>query len=75
MFKREFLVLYNDLKTKVQEEGKKDSSWLFGYVQGLGNRTLTGYQFGALVDLLLVVPEVPEAVVSESDKKKTLAQR
>lgn len=28
-----------------------------GYMQGLGNRVLTGYQFAALVDLLLVQPE------------------
>ncbi len=56
-----FKKLFSDLKIRVEEEGKKDSSWLMGYVQGLGNRKLTGYQFGALVDLLLVHPDEPEA--------------
>ena len=57
MKKFEFRNLYNNLEMRVKDEGKKNSSWLMGYVQGLGNRKLTGYQFGALVDLLLVVPE------------------
>ena len=61
-----FKKLYADLKVRVEIEGKKDPSWLMGYVQGLGNRKLTGYQVGALIDLLLVVPvlEKPDAAVA-----------
>ncbi len=54
---RKFNKLYKDLEIRVKEENKTSSSWLMGYMQGLGNRVLTGYQFAALVDLLLVQPE------------------
>ena len=52
-----FKRLYSDLQIRVKEENKTDSSWLMGFVQGLGKKKLTGYQFAALVDLLLVHPE------------------
>lgn len=52
-----FKKLYTDLQIRVKEEKKTDSSWLMGFVQGLGKKKLTGYQFAALVDLLLVHPE------------------
>ena len=55
-----FKKLYNDLEVRVKVENKTDSSWLMGYVQGLGKKKLTGYQFAALVDLLLVHPAAPE---------------
>ena len=57
MQKRNFSKLYEDLKIRVKEEHKTDASWLMGFMQGLGNRVLTGYQFAALVDLLLIQPE------------------
>ncbi len=60
MQKRNFSKLYEDLKIRVKEENKTDASWLMGFMQGLGNRRLTGYQFAALVDLLLVQPEIKE---------------
>ena len=60
MRKRNFSKLYEDLKIRVKEENKTDASWLMGFMQGLGNRRLTGYQFAALVDLLLVQPEIKE---------------
>lgn len=81
MFNRAFKKLYNDLKVRVEEEGKKNASWLMGYAQGLGNRKLTGYQWAALVDLLLVHPdapvptETPDVAPSEQSNKTTLAQR
>ena len=43
-----------DLEHRVNDEGKKNPSWLMGYLQGLGIRSLTGFQCAALVDLLLV---------------------
>lgn len=57
MTKGKFDELYEDLRVRVKEENKTDASWLMGFMQGLGNRVLTGYQFAALVDLLLVRPE------------------
>ena len=60
MQKRNFSKLYEDLKIRVKEEHKTDASWLMGFMQGLGNRVLTGYQFAALVDLLLIQPETSE---------------
>lgn len=60
MRERNFSKLYEDLKIRVKEENKTDASWLMGFMQGLGNRVLTGYQFAALVDLLLVQPETLE---------------
>ena len=59
-----FKRLYNDLTVRVKDEGKKNSSWLMGFLQGLGNGKLTGYQCAAFVDLLLVHPEEPEQVGS-----------
>lgn len=54
MNKYSFKRLYYDLAHRVEDEGKKNPSWLMGYLQGLGSRTLTGYQCSVLVDLLLV---------------------
>lgn len=54
MKKKEFRNLMADLERRVHEEGKKNPSWLMGYLQGLGTRSLTGFQCAALVDLLLV---------------------
>ena len=76
MRKSNFSKLYEDLKMRVKEENKTDASWLMGFMQGLGNRRLTGYQFAALVDLLLVQPKEKkeESLVSsnnqESQEKK-----
>lgn len=50
LFKR----VFEDLSHRVEVEGKKNPSWLMGYLQGLGSGTLTGFQCAALVDLLLV---------------------
>ncbi len=85
MLNFKFKRLYNDLQFRVKEENKTDSSWLMGYVQGLGKKKLTGYQFAALVDLLLVRPAVPEPEgipepdaqppVLEEKPKLTLGQR
>ena len=73
--KRRFAKLYKDLEVRVKEENKTDSSWLMGFMQGLGNRMLTGYQFAALVDLLLVHPEESsmnntEVLNSSSEQKQ-----
>lgn len=54
MRKSAFRSLMADLEQRVKEEGKKNPSWLMGYLQGLGAGTLTGFQCAALVDLLLV---------------------
>ena len=69
---RKFKKLYEDLKVRVKEENKTSASWLMGFMQGLGNRVLTGYQFAALVDLLLVQPEETkkESLLS-SDKQES----
>lgn len=72
MNKVAFKKLFNDLKVRVEEEGKKDPSWLMGYVQGLGNKSLTGYQVGALIDLLLVVPVLKEPGVPAAPVVKHL---
>jgi len=64
MNKRKFRNLYNDVSTRVKEEGKINSSWINGFFQGLGFKKLTGYQCAAFVDLLLVRPEEPEVQVS-----------
>ena len=72
MRKRNFNRLYEDLKIRVKEENKTDASWLMGFMQGLGNRVLTGYQFAALVDLLLVQPNKPkeEALTSSNNNNQ-----
>lgn len=79
MNKYAFKRLHSDLLVRVNDEGKKNSSWLMGFLQGLGNRSLTGYQCAAFVDLLLVHPEGPEHVGSSApavpEINKTLAQR
>lgn len=71
--------LFDDLTVRVKDEGKKDSSWLMGFLQGLGNGKLTGYQCAAFIDLLLVHPDVPEQVGSPApavpEKKKDLCAR
>ena len=90
MLRFKFNRLYSNLEIRIKEEKKIDSSWLMGFVQGLGRKKLSGYQFSALVDLLLVHPEPPEVPaapdvhIPKSDNKsaaagndlmKTLAQR
>jgi len=80
MLKSEFKLLYDDFKQKVEQVGKKDPSLLMGYVYGLGKRKLTGYQFGSLLDLLLVHPDGPVVTgapdaAPPSSNIKTLAQR
>ena len=72
MRKRNFSKLYEDLKIRVKEENKTDASWLMGFMQGLGNRRLTGYQFAALVDLLLVQSktEIKEDTLISSNKQE-----
>lgn len=59
MLRFRFNRLYNNLEVRIKEEQKIDSSWLMGFVQGLGSKKLSGRQFAALVDLLLVHPESP----------------
>ena len=59
MDRKRFGVLFDTLKERVSQEGKKSPEWFLGFVEGLGTRRLTGYQTGALVDLLLV-PEKKE---------------
>ena len=63
MSKGKFGVLLDTLKDRVSAEGKKEPSWFLGFVEGLGSRCLTGYQIGALVDLLLV----PESGAKEME--------
>ena len=73
---RKFKKLYKDLEVRVKEENKTSASWLMGFMQGLGNRVLTGYQFAALVDLLLVQPEaeIKEDVLISSSKQEKQEQ-
>lgn len=59
MLRFRFNRLYNNLEVRIKEEQKIDSSWLMGFVQGLGSKKLSGRQFAALVDLLLVHPAPP----------------
>ena len=54
MNKLKFKRLYDDLSRRVEIEGKKNPSWLMGYLQGKGRENLTGFQCAALIDLLLV---------------------
>lgn len=84
-----FKKILEDLTRRVENEGKKNPSWLMGFLQGLGSARLTGYQCAALVDLLLVPLEkeqpveenVPDVEVPEQKPvtavpgKLTLAQR
>lgn len=64
MLRFRFNRLYNNLEVRIKEEKKIDSSWLMGFVQGLGRRKLSGYQFAALVDLLFVHSDLPVVQVS-----------
>lgn len=83
MLKKEFDQLYDEFAERVEKDGKNNPFLLIGYMYGLGNRQLTGYQAGALIDLLLVHPDVsvptaePDAAPPGSVpvKKSTLAQR
>lgn len=70
MEKRAFRKLMSDLERRVHEEGKKNPSWLMGYLQGLGIRCLTGFQCAALIDLLLVPLEENMQPVSMSIQEK-----
>ena len=54
MNKFAFKKLVDDLTRRIEVEGKKNPSWLMGYLQGKGSEKLTGYQCSVLVDLLLV---------------------
>ena len=54
MLRFKFKRLYDDLSRRVEIEGKTNPSWLMGYLQGKGSKTLTGLQCAALIDLLLV---------------------
>ena len=75
MFKK----VYEDLLYRVELEGKKNPSWLMGYLQGLGSGTLTGFQCAALIDLLLVplekpvVPDEAVAAVNVPEEEKELS--
>ena len=65
----------DDLTRRVEVEGKRNPSWLMGYLQGKGNEKLTGYQCAALIDLLLVPLEklqngVNPELVQHSDQKQ-----
>lgn len=76
-----FKRLYDDLTRRVEIEGKKNPSWLMGYLQGKGREKLTGLQCAALVDLLLVPlesnlsVEKPEVAAQAAPNRLTLAQR
>lgn len=65
MNKHLFRRVLEDLTRRVEKEGKKNPSWLMGYLQGLGFAKLNGYQCAALVDLLLV-PLEKEQFVEEA---------
>ena len=58
MLSFKFRKLYQDVESRA-DAGKNNPAWLHGFLQGLGRRRLTGFQIAALVDLLLVHPEVP----------------
>ena len=72
MEKKAFRNLMGDLERRVNDEGKKNPSWLMGFLQGLGMKTLTGFQCAALVDLLLVPLEKKQpAVDAVADPEQT----
>ncbi|MGN0506413.1 MAG: hypothetical protein ACI4FZ_07620 [Lachnospiraceae bacterium] len=54
MNKWKFKKLMETLQYRVEHEGKKDPAWVLGFVEGLGKRKLTGYQAGAIINLLLL---------------------
>lgn len=54
MNKWKFKKLMETLQYRVEQEGKKDPAWVLGFVEGLGKRKLTGYQAGAIINLLLL---------------------
>lgn len=66
MDRKRFGILFDTLKERVSQEGKKSPEWFLGFVEGLGTRRLTGYQIGALVDLLLV-PEKEGAAIGSKE--------
>ena len=77
MNKHLFRRILEDLTRRVEKEGKKNPSWLMGYLQGLGSAKLTGYQCAALIDLLLVplekeqlTEEIPEPAVAHPEVQK-----
>lgn len=75
MEKKAFRNLMADLERRVISEGKKNPSWLMGYLQGLGTRNLTGFQCAALVDLLLVPLEQQTVGVDEERKQENTIKK
>ena len=73
MNKRSFRNLMDDLTRRVEQEGKKNPSWLMGYLQGKGSTNLTGYQCAALVDLLLVPLEKEQQPAKEVPEPEVMA--
>lgn len=76
MTRRSFTKLYEEMARRVETEGRKNGpQWFLGYMEGRGNKTLTGYQVGALVHLLLYPDEtekeenVENAVVDSGENK------
>lgn len=76
MNKKLFRRVLEDLTRRVEKEGKKNPSWLMGYLQGLGSAKLTGYQCAVLIDILLVplekeqiVEVIPEPAAAHPDVK------
>lgn len=68
MFAWRFKRLISTLQFRVEQEGRKDPAWVLGFVEGLGKRTLTGYQAGAVIHLLLcgeLQPNMPDSRFSE----------
>lgn len=53
MQKREFRAILKTLEDRFKNGEKKSRDWYIGFVEGLGNRSLTGYQIGALANLIL----------------------
>ena len=76
MSRREFVKLYEVLKERVENEGKCSPDRFLGYIEGFGNRKMTGYQVGALY-YLLVLPSTVKSehkeevneIVSEEQRK------
>ena len=54
MWRRSFVKLYEVMKDRVEKEGRNNPDWFLGYLEGNGNKKLSGYQVGALYHLLVL---------------------
>ncbi len=63
---RKFRKLMGVLQQRKEEKGDLSPEWLLGFVEGYGKQCLTGYQIGALMDLILIDSHPAEPVEDNS---------